>query len=311
MIPPHLPAVLWIASFNHHRIFQLVMMSHISANPITEKEFITFECFPPEIVVEIYSALPDLRSILHLCLTSHRFHAILFENESAIARGFAIKLLGYNNRSVLKLAFLTCESHILDGTSEDSDSSSEDDDSIPRDGDNSGFENLPENSDNSSAHSDCSAEGHDNSARDRVSKFIDKYVHRKLGPSKLYRLRALRLMPKINMAVERLLDWIGLYGTIWPLKLDDKFFTHTETMRLRRMVYAFEIYITLFDPIATILTDKELQRLARKFWLNFSGYESNTIFSILCIIGPFTAWSCELKPPSFRRHLATNRYSYR
>ncbi|KAI4859935.1 hypothetical protein F4820DRAFT_453433 [Hypoxylon rubiginosum] len=126
-------------------------MSDTATTTVAEKELSPFERLPPETIIQIFSGLPNLKSILHLCLASRRFHAILLENEGAIARGFAITLLEYDNPWAVKLAFMACESRVIDHVSEDS-----------------------------------------------VSDFIDTYVHREAWPLKLYRLRALHLMPKIN-----------------------------------------------------------------------------------------------------------------
>ncbi|KAI1762124.1 hypothetical protein GGR53DRAFT_532883 [Hypoxylon sp. FL1150] len=269
-------------------------MSHKGTTKTAELS--AFERLVPELIVEIFSALPDLNPILHLCLASRRFHAILSENESAIARGFALKILGYNNPPVLKLAFMACEACMLDRLGGDT---SKGEDGISKD-DNS-----------SDGNSDSYNGNYDSSAGDGASKFIDKFVYKGFGPSKLYQLRSLRLMPKISMAIELFVDWIGLYGTIYPLRLENKFLTYTEAMRLRRMLYAFEVFVTLFESLEFTLSTKKLGRLARKFWLNFSGREADLFGFMPCLIGLSNAWGYKLISIAWSSYcLITNGYLY-
>ncbi|KAI1774822.1 hypothetical protein F4818DRAFT_419084 [Hypoxylon cercidicola] len=95
-------------------------MSDTTMPTAAEKEPSPFERLPPETIIQIFSSLTSLKSVLHLCLASRRFHAILSQNEGAIARGFAITLLEEDDPSLLKLAFMACESRIVDQGSKDS-----------------------------------------------------------------------------------------------------------------------------------------------------------------------------------------------
>lgn len=224
------------------------MSDATTAAAILNEETGPFERLPLEIIIQIFSSLPNLKSVLNLGLASRDFYSILSENEGAIARGFAITILEVDDPGLLKLAFMACESRTIDTTSKES-----------------------------------------------ITEFIDTYVWRRAWPLKLYQLRALYSLPKINMAVKLIIDWVATYCTIWPLKLESKAYTETEITRLERIIYIFEVTVTLFQSVVESLPKQEFYDLSNKFWYNFSWYETGILYDdLLDFFAPTYYLTCEL-----------------
>ncbi|KAI1762125.1 hypothetical protein GGR53DRAFT_468626 [Hypoxylon sp. FL1150] len=218
-------------------------MSDTTAAGATEKELGPFERLPLEAILQIFSSLPNLKSVLNLGLASRDFHSILTKNEGAIARGFATTVLGHDDPGLLKLAFMACEARIIDLKSKDS-----------------------------------------------IAEFIHTYVQREAWLPELYRFRALHALPKINMAIKLVIDWIGTYGTLWPLKLESKAYTQTEITRIERIVYIFEVSVTLFQAIKNILPKNEFFDLCDPFWVKFSRIETCILDAMLDLLAPTYYW---------------------
>lgn len=201
----------------------------------TSKDYRPFDRLPPEVIVQIFCGLPDLKSVLGLGHTSHRLHGILLEHESTIARQIAITILQDGNPGLIKLAFMACETRVTRPTTVDS-----------------------------------------------VREFLERYVHRGKWPSQLYRLRAVGRMPKINAAINLLMDWIQEYAFIWPAALgDSKRWTDTERSRQMRLLYILEVGVTLLEPVEATIPEGEFERLGRRYWETFSKCELTAAHDVL------------------------------
>ncbi|KAI1413228.1 hypothetical protein F5Y13DRAFT_179698 [Hypoxylon sp. FL1857] len=124
-----------------------------------------------------------------------------------------------------------------------------------------------------------------------VRQFLEAYVNRGRWPTQFYRLRALGAMPKINMGIELLEDWIATYGMLWPVTLEDKCFTATESLRLRRHLYILEAAVTILQPIEDHVPEDEFQPLAKRYWETFSRCEVDAAWDILWQFSP-SRFSC-------------------
>ncbi|KAI2463217.1 hypothetical protein F4781DRAFT_437650 [Annulohypoxylon bovei var. microspora] len=78
-----------------------------------EKGVNPLDFLAPEMIVNIISNLPNLKSVLAFSLTSRRIHSILVHNESTIARNIAAKLLEDDDPNVVRLAFLACQAGLI------------------------------------------------------------------------------------------------------------------------------------------------------------------------------------------------------
>ncbi|XXH02532.1 hypothetical protein Hte_008908 [Hypoxylon texense] len=139
--------------------------------------------------------------------------------------------------------------------------------------------------------SDADSKGNHILLNNCVGEFLDTYAHREAWPLRLYRLRGLHLLPKISVCIELLIDWIAKYATIWPLNLETKAFTGTEITRLRILLYAFKVSVTIFDSLADYMHKKDYQQLCNKFWKQFSFDELDSIYIFLPLIGHSSFWT--------------------
>ncbi|KAI0847113.1 hypothetical protein F5Y00DRAFT_263926 [Daldinia vernicosa] len=74
-----------------------------------EKERLALDGLPTELIISIFSHLPDVRSIQKLGLASKKFQNILLAHEGVIARRFVARHTNDNDPGVTKLAFIACK----------------------------------------------------------------------------------------------------------------------------------------------------------------------------------------------------------
>lgn len=129
----------------------------------------------------------------------------------------------------------------------------------------------------------------DRTSVDKVHEFLETYCNRGDWPLRLYRLRTLAPMPEINMAIELTLDWLTTYAIVWPLKLENKFFTPTEIARQRRILYLMELGFTLFDLIEDTSTEG-FRKAIRRLWHTFSDREIYECYMLLTRV--WRHWKC-------------------
>ncbi|KAI0837163.1 hypothetical protein F5Y06DRAFT_297950 [Hypoxylon sp. FL0890] len=119
-----------------------------------------------------------------------------------------------------------------------------------------------------------------------LQQFLEAYVHRDNWPSQFYRLRAFSVMPRMNMGIELVEDWLATYGMLWPVKSVFKGFTPTESSRVRRGLYMLEAAVTIFEPTRGQIPEDELQELAERYWETFSRFEVDAGWDVLWKLAP-------------------------
>ncbi|KAI0882256.1 uncharacterized protein GGS22DRAFT_195994 [Annulohypoxylon maeteangense] len=194
----------------------------------------------PELIINIVSMLPDVKSVLALGSTSHKYRAITIHNEGTIARNMAVKILGDDDPEVVRLAFLACKATLIK-----------------------------------------------NPDARLIRKFIKNYVNPADHAPFLYRLRAVDLMGDLSASVELLLDWTSTYATLWPVKVDNRAFTATETTRMRRIIYLAEAGIRLLHTIPK----PRVSQLADRFWRSFPLWDVDRAYAFLRMISS-SHWCC-------------------
>ncbi|KAI1136053.1 hypothetical protein F5Y05DRAFT_392767 [Hypoxylon sp. FL0543] len=119
-----------------------------------------------------------------------------------------------------------------------------------------------------------------------IQQFLKAYVHRNHWPSRLYQLRALAILPTINMGIELVEDWLATYGILWPVKLSFKCLTATESSRLRRHLYMLEAAVAVLEPMRNRIPEDEFLQLAKRYWETFSRFEVDAGWDLLWKLAP-------------------------
>ncbi|KAI1475691.1 hypothetical protein K445DRAFT_18713 [Daldinia sp. EC12] len=197
---------------------------------------------PIEIVVKIFSLLPDVKSMSDFGITSKRYQNILKENESIIARRFATRIIKDIDPGVMRLAFIACKARKYEyfyyGDVQD-----------PFDG------------------------GLD---------FLDTYVEHGDWPSHFYQLRVLHCLPALSKDVEVVLDWAMTHIAPFPADMEDKSFTPSEITRQRRLFYMIDfIGKFLTKSKVPLKNDPRFNVLFHTLWASFSPAEVYLAYELL------------------------------
>ncbi|KAG4221762.1 hypothetical protein PC116_g29762 [Phytophthora cactorum] len=197
---------------------------------------------PTELLIPIFSHLPDVRSMNDFGLVSKKYQNILKENESEIARRFTTRTLRDTDPGVMRLAFTTCKARSYDyfyyGNVED-----------PFDG------------------------GLD---------FLDTYVERGDWPSQFYQIRALTWLPALSDDVEAVLGWVLKNIAPLPAGLEGEGFTPTEITRQRRLLYMIDFMAKfLIKSRVPRKNDSGFRVLFHALWSSFSPVEIYLAFELM------------------------------
>ncbi|KAI1459444.1 hypothetical protein F4805DRAFT_420332 [Annulohypoxylon moriforme] len=68
----------------------------------------------PELIVNIVSHLPNLKSVLTFSSTAHKYRTIIIENQRTIVRNLAATILEDDDPEVIRLAFLACNATLIE-----------------------------------------------------------------------------------------------------------------------------------------------------------------------------------------------------
>ncbi|KAI1464074.1 uncharacterized protein F4812DRAFT_468226 [Daldinia caldariorum] len=161
---------------------------------------------PTELVIEIFSDLPDIESMQNFALASKNYQDILTANQCVIARRFATRTTKDTDAGVVRLAFLTCKAR-----------------------DFRYFYN---------------GYGDEEGPYDGGLDFLEKYGQRGDWPSRYYQVHALTLLPRLSNEVEIVLGWVIEFMAPLPPGLEDEGFTCTELSRQRRLLYMIDFIST-------------------------------------------------------------------
>ncbi|KAI0895966.1 hypothetical protein F4806DRAFT_502796 [Annulohypoxylon nitens] len=116
----------------------------------------------------------------------------------------------------------------------------------------------------------------------RARAFIKDFINPGELESQIYKYHALAFMGDLNVGIELLLDWTATYGMIWPVRLENKAFTETESSRMRRILYLTEIGIRL---LCTMNTGQiVIGGLAEEFWSCFPPWDVDRAFAYIRMI---------------------------